>query len=378
MVDYLSIFFVAFIVSALITFPIKRLALKVNAVDHPSERKVHTKPIPRLGGVAIFIGFAISIALQFSNLISRQSDSFDFNTRELSGIFLGATLILVIGVIDDIVELPPLAKFSGQIAAASILVAFGIRMEFIGNPISGGVIYLGSLGVLLTIIWVVAFINIINFIDGLDGLAAGIAAIAALSFAFFAFDTGQIATAMISIAIVGSTLGFLGHNFNPAKIFMGDSGSMFLGFLFGAITVSGVMKSIAAISLFAPLIIMGVPILDGALAILRRYRDGQPVTQADRDHLHHRLLRRGFTQRQAVSIIYLWSIALSAFGLTLRINPSTQKYLIILFMLFLSYLFAEFIGFFEVFSNGKRVKKKELRATDEDSRSDEREVKIKE
>jgi len=378
MVDYLSIFFIAFIISALITFPVKRLALKLNAVDHPTERKVHTKPIPRLGGVAIFIGFAASMAFQLSKQISNPSESFDFNISELSGIFLGATLILIIGVIDDIIELPPIAKFAGQISAASILVAFGIRMEFIGNPFSGGVIYLGNVGVVLTIIWVVAFINIINFIDGLDGLAAGIAAIAALSFAFFAFDTGQLTTAIISIAIVGSTLGFLGHNFNPAKIFMGDSGSMFLGFLFGAITVGGVMKSIAAISLFAPLIIMGVPILDGALAILRRYRDGQPVTQADRDHLHHRLLRRGFTQRQAVSIIYLWSIALSAFGLTLRISPSTQKYLIILFMLFLSYLFAEFIGIFEVFSNGKHAKKKGQKAVGEDSRSDEREVKIKE
>lgn len=355
MADYSAIFIIALVVSYLATWPIKFLALRFKAVDYPSERKVHTEPIPRLGGVAIFIGFLAAVTFQFVYQRAYPSDIARLRfSPELQGVLLGAGLILIIGILDDIFELQPLAKLSGQVAAAAILVIYGVKMEFIGNPVSGGLIYLGSVGIVLTIIWVVAFTNIINFIDGLDGLAAGISAIAAFSFAFFAWETGQIGTAIVALAIAGSSLGFLRHNFNPAKIFMGDSGSMFLGFIFGAITVDGVMKSIAAIALLAPLIIMGVPILDGALAVLRRYLSGQPVTQADSDHLHHRLLRRGFSQRQAVVIIYLWSIALSAFGLTLRVSPSTQKYLIILFLLFLSYLFAEFVGLFDHFNNGGR------------------------
>lgn len=354
MIDYLAVFLIALIISFLATWPVKYFALRLKAVDHPSERKVHTEPVPRMGGVAIFIGFLTALTAQLVYQRLYPSDIIRLRiSSELKGVLLGATLILIIGLLDDIFELLPLAKLIGQVAAASVLVGYGVRMEFIGNPVNGGLIYLGSVGIVLTVIWVVAFINILNFIDGLDGLAAGISAIAAFSFAFFAWQTGQIGTTIVALAIAGSALGFLRHNFNPAKIFMGDSGSMFLGFLFGAITVDGVMKSIAAIAMLAPLIIMGVPILDGALAVLRRYRGGQPVTQADRDHLHHRLLRRGFSHRQAVVIIYLWSTALSAFGLTLKVSPSAQKYLVILFLLFLSYLFAEFVGFFDYFNNGK-------------------------
>lgn len=355
MFNYLAIFVIALTISYLATWPVKYLALRIKAVDHPSERKVHTEPVPRLGGLAIFIGFLTALAMQFVYQRFYPSEIVRLSLSPgLKGILIGAVLMLIVGILDDIFELMPLVKLFGQIVAAAVLVSFGIKMEFIGNPVDGGLIYLGNVGIVLTIIWVVAFTNIINFIDGLDGLAAGISAIAASSFAFFAWQTGQVGTAIVSLTIAGSSLGFLRHNFNPAQIFMGDSGSMFLGFLFGAITVDGVMKSIAAIALFAPLIIMGVPILDGALAVLRRYRGGQPVTQADRDHLHHRLLRRGFSHRQAVVIIYLWSIALSAFGLTLKINPSAQKYLIIMFMLFLSYLFAEFVGIFDYFNGRDR------------------------
>lgn len=356
MVDYLIIGLISLVVSYLAVWPIKRLALRVKAVDYPSERKIHFKPIPRLGGLAIIIGFLAALAAQFVYQLVYPSDIARLSlSDELTGLLLGATIIIAIGVIDDIFDISPLSKLLGQIAAATVLVSFGIRMEFIGNPLSGGVIYLGGFGVVLTIIWVVAFVNVINFIDGLDGLAAGISAIAALSFAYFAWETGQISTAIVAVAIAGSCLGFLRHNFYPAHIFMGDSGSMFLGFVFGAITVDGVMKSIAAIALLAPLIIMGIPILDGIFAVLRRYRGGQPVTQADNDHLHHRLLRRGFSHRQAVIVIYLWSIALSAFSLTLRVYPSAYKYFIILFLLFLSYLFGEYVGFFDRFNNGKHI-----------------------
>ncbi len=343
---YLLVFLIAVFISYLMGWPAESLSIRLRALDEPSERKVHLAPIPCLGGIAIFTAFIAAIAsgLLLKGLLGNQLINFHL-TNELKGIIIGGALIFAIGLVDDIVELSAAFKLIGQIVSAAILVVFGIKMEFIGNPF-GGLIYLGSLGYILTILWVVGFINIINFIDGLDGLAAGISAIAGLSFFYFALQTGQTSEAITVLAIAGAALGFLRHNFHPAKLFMGDSGSMFLGFVFGSVTVGGVMKSIAAIALFAPLVIMGVPILDGLLTILRRYRSGQPVTQADKEHLHHRLLRQGFTQRQAVLIIYLWSIALSGVGLTLQAKPSAEKYLTVGLLLFLSFLFAEFTGFF--------------------------------
>lgn len=337
---------VALAVTYFATGPISKIAVSIGAVDHPAERKIHLRPIPRLGGIAIFLGFVA--ALFFYCLWQRAGLAgaavFPLSS-EMVGFAFGAVAILALGIVDDIRELSPFVKLLGQTVAALFLVVFGVRMEFIGNP-QGGLIYLGSAGVFLTVIWVVAFANIMNLIDGLDGLAAGVAAIASITFVIFSLETGQVQTAVIAVAVAGACLGFLRHNFNPAKVFMGDSGSMFLGFVLGAITVEGVMKSVAAIALLAPLVIMAVPILDAALAILRRYRNHQPVTVADSDHLHHRLLKRGLSQRQTVLMIYAWCIALSGFALSLKFMPAAQKYISIFFVLFVSVLFAEVSGFF--------------------------------
>lgn len=343
------VFIIAFVIAWLLTPYVAALAVKLGALDLPNERKVHQEPVPRLGGLAIWgaiVGALILIFVYHYFLPGRISLNL---TTEFSGIFIGSFIMLLVGLADDIFNLSPLFKFSGQFVAALVLVAFGVKMEFIGNPFgaAGSLFYLGNIGIVLTIFWVVAFSNIINFIDGLDGLAAGVCAIAGLTFFAFAWQTGQIVTAYISLAIAGSSLGFLRHNFHPAKIFMGDSGSLFLGFVFGALTVDSVMKSVAAVTLFAPLIIMGVPILDATLAILRRYLNRQPVTQADRDHLHHRLLRRGLSHKQAVIFIYIWSAALSALGLIFKFLPASQKYFIIFVGLFLTFLFAELVGFFD-------------------------------
>ena len=326
------------------------MALKLNAVDHPSDRKMHVTPVPRLGGVGIWLGFMTALAgfLIFQRFFPSEVINLPIS-REFQGILLGGFVILIVGIIDDIWSLTPFFKLGGQLAAALVLVGFGVKMEFIGNPFGepGALFYLGNIGILMTVFWVIAFANIVNFIDGLDGLAAGISVIAGLTFFFFGLQTGQVGSSLMTLAIAGAALGFLHHNFFPAKIFMGDSGSMFLGYLFGAITVNGVMKSVAAVALFSPLIIMGIPILDAALAILRRYLSKTPVTQADRDHLHHRLIKRGLTHKQTVLFIYAWSAALSAIGLTLRFLPSTEKYLIIIAGLFLTLLFAEVVGFFD-------------------------------
>lgn len=320
-----------------ITPLVEILADSVGAVDHPAERKVHAKPIPRLGGVAIYLGFLLASVL-FLGI-----------DRELMGILLGATFILALGVIDDMKDLSPKVKFLGQLGAAVILILFGVQIEFVGNPFGKGLLYLGGWGVFLTLFWVVGLTNTINFIDGLDGLAAGVSTIALATLCFVAHQTGQLETAMISIALAGSALGFLKHNFHPARIFMGDSGSMFLGFMLGAITVLGVMKSVAAIALLVPIVIMGVPIFDTISAIFRRFRDKRPVTQADKNHIHHRLLYRGFSHRQTVLIIYFWSALLSMAALILKFATFMEKITVFVALAILSFFFDKFVGLFEDF-----------------------------
>jgi len=335
--NYLWIFAVGMVTTFLITPLVEMLANSVGAVDRPTERKVHTKSIPRLGGVAIYLGFLLASVLFLSV------------DRELMGILLGATFILALGVIDDMKDLSPKVKFLGQLGAAVILILSGVQIEFVGNPFGKGLLYLGGWGVFLTLFWVVGLTNTVNFIDGLDGLAAGVSVIALTTLCYVAHQTGQLGTAMISIALAGSALGFLKHNFHPAKVFMGDSGSMFLGFMLGAITVQGVMKSVAAIALLVPIVIMGVPIFDTISAIFRRFRNKRPVTQADRNHIHHRLLYRGFSHQQTVLIIYFWSVLLSMAALILNFATFMEKITVFVVLAILSFFFDKFVGLFEDF-----------------------------
>ncbi len=334
--DYLLAFAAAMVMAYFITPLVELFALKVGVVDVPSERKVHPEPTPMLGGIAIYLAFLLTLIW------------FVVIGRELAGILLGGTLMLILGIIDDIWDLSPKVKFLGQLLAASILLFYGIQIEFVGNPL-GGLIYLGGWSIPLTLFWVVGLTNTVNFIDGLDGLAAGVCGIALLTLSFSAHQTGHIDIAFICLILAGSALGFLKHNFNPARIFMGDSGSMFLGFMLGAITVQGVMKSIVAIALLVPLVVMGVPIFDAAFAIFRRYKNKQPVTRADDGHIHHRLLRRGFSHRQTVVILYLWCFMLSAAALALRFASSQVKIVVFVCLAILSFFFERYIGIFDEF-----------------------------
>jgi UDP-GlcNAc:undecaprenyl-phosphate GlcNAc-1-phosphate transferase len=336
--NYFFVFFIGLISAFLITPLVKKIAFKLKAVDLPDKRKVHDKPIPRLGGIAIYISFLSALILAM--ILSKNFSS------ELIGIILGGTIILVLGVVDDIKGLTPIVKFIGQIIASFILILFGVQIEFVGSPF-GGLVDVGLWSIPLTIIWVVAFTNMINLIDGLDGLAAGISSIAALALFFAAFQTGRYSVAFIALALMGSAIGFIFHNFHPASIFMGDSGSMFLGFILGSITAQGVMKSVAIVSLLVPLMIMGVPILDTFLAILRRLRHRMPVSQADRLHIHHKLLHKGFTHRQTVIIIYIWCILLSTSALALNFATPVQRAPIFIALAVLSFFFAKFLGLFD-------------------------------
>ena len=310
---YVWAFAAAVIVSLLATPAVIRLAKKTGAMDAPNARKVHKKPVPRIGGLAIYAGFIsaiIFVAIKFG-LDGEQ-------LQEIVGLILSGSLIIALGLIDDYKNLPARVKLLGQIFAATILVLFfGVRIDFVTDPF-GGYFYLEWFAIPATIFWLVGLTNTVNLIDGLDGLAAGVASIASITIMFVALDQNLTLVAVLTAALAGAAVGFLKYNFNPAEIFMGDTGSMFLGFMLAGVSVTGSVKSVATIALIVPIFALGLPILDTTFAIVRRFRGGVPIFKPDKGHLHHRLLSVGFTQRQAVLLMYVISalFGLSAIALT--------------------------------------------------------------
>jgi len=305
--------FIAFAVAAAIVFIITptvgSIARFVGAMDEPNSRKIHEDPVPRLGGLAIFFGFIIP-ALLFLEL-----------TDQMKGVLVGASIITLFGAVDDLRGTTPPVKFAGQFIAAGCLIFYGMRIDYFTLPYLGTIDIDPALAIPLTLLWVVALINIVNFIDGMDGLAAGVCTIAAGTFAVIAISLGRPGAGILAAILAGTTLGFLRHNFFPASIFMGDSGSMLLGFILAAVTVHGVLKSVAAVTLVIPLLILGVPIFDLSFAILRRIKNGRSIFQPDRGHLHHRLFNIGFSQRKAVLVLYAWCTLMSSLALSMRFAP---------------------------------------------------------
>lgn len=298
MFAYAFTFLVALAVTFVLTPVVKNFAIRIGAVDKPDARKVHHGLIPRLGGLAIYVGFMVSVIATIGF------------TYEMVGIMVGATFLIAVGIADDVYSLPPKVKLLGQIIAAAIpVVIFNINIEWIDVP-RLGIVYLPEIISLpLTIFWIIGFVNTVNLIDGLDGLAAGIATIASIAIALLAFQMGQWVAAAAMIAMTGACLAFLQYNFNPAKIFMGDTGSMFLGYIISAVSVMGSMKTVATAVLIVPLLALTVPITDTLLAIVRRKSSGVPIFSPDKNHLHHRLLAKGLNQKQVVLVMY----ALTAF-----------------------------------------------------------------
>jgi UDP-GlcNAc:undecaprenyl-phosphate GlcNAc-1-phosphate transferase len=286
------------IVAYALTPSVKKLAIKVGAVDRPNARKVHTHIIPRLGGLAIYIGFLAGVLY-----------SMPMN-HEMLGLLLGCTAIVCVGIWDDICNIPAKVKLVGQILSAAIPVAFGIQIEWLTNPFGNLIILPEVVAIPLTIFWIIGFTNTVNLIDGLDGLAAGVSFIASISMFLMAVSMNQYLPAMIIISMAGAALGFLQYNFNPAKIFMGDTGSMLLGYTMAVTAVLGLVKTAATIALVVPVIALGLPILDTLFAIIRRKMSGVPIFTPDKGHLHHRLLALGLSQKQAVLIMYCVSIVL--------------------------------------------------------------------
>ncbi len=331
MQTYIVAFTIALAVAYFITPKVMKFAIKVGALDAPDDRKVHTSPIPRMGGLAIYVAFVLAVLASMHI------------SREIMGLLVGGTVILIVGIIDDLKPLPAKVKLLGQIVAAAVLVMFDIRIEWLTNPF-GDMLYVDYLAIPLTILWVVSLTNTVNLIDGLDGLAAGVSTIAAVTILLVALQQNFLVVAILTAALAGSALGFLQHNFNPAKIFMGDTGSMFLGYMLAAISILGAVKSAATIALIVPIVALGLPILDTAFAIIRRYMSGRPIFKPDKGHLHHRLLEMGLTQKQAVLLMYVISgcLGLSAIALT-EVNKSFGMFIIVV-LLSVAYVGARKVG----------------------------------
>ncbi len=310
--SYALIFVVAVIV-ALATTPLARvIATKLGAIDYPSARRINTEPIPRMGGIAIILGLGVTLGgfylgskLGLWPPIIMESPHFTIN-YPLMG--LSYVTIFAVGAIDDVVQLKPWPKLFGQIIAAAIAVTSGLVVGSIVNPFAPGeLISLGWFAYPVTVIYLVAYVNIINLIDGLDGLASGITFIASVTMFVIAWMAGRFDAAAISIALAGSALGFLKYNFNPASIFLGDSGSLLLGFVLGTVSLLTVTRFAGLTTMIVPLVIAGIPIMDTFSAIVRRKRAHVGVGHADKGHIHHRLMREGFNQKQAVLLIYGWT-----------------------------------------------------------------------
>ncbi len=311
---YLLVLVVAAVgTAATVPFAIK-LATRLNAIDYPDGRRINTRPVPRLGGIALLVGLLLATV----TLLVLDHDFGDALFANSLGISVNYPFILIsvivmfaVGVVDDIKNLRARYKLIGQIVAATIAVFSGVLFDHFANPLSGELVYLGWLAYPITIFYLVAFANIINLIDGLDGLAAGIVAISATALFFVAFTRGAPDAAVLAIALVGACLAFLFFNFYPARIFMGDSGSLLLGFSLGIVSLFGVVRTPALISLLIPVVIAGLPVIDTFAAIIRRGRKRKGILEADTEHMHHRFLDIGFDQRTTVLIMYSLSALLA-------------------------------------------------------------------
>ena len=322
----IAAFAVAAVLSYFFTPPVKNFAHKVGAIDMPKDaRRMHKKPIPRLGGLAIYGGFLCSI------LIFGQLD------ETMLCVLLGAAIIVALGIFDDVLALGAKLKFVVQIVAAAIPVCIGdlqIGLFTNLNPLSDTpFVHLGILAVPVTIIWIVGITNAVNLIDGLDGLAVGVSSIAAITMLAVALLTGNMPIAITMAALAGACIGFMPYNLNPAKIFMGDTGSTFLGYMLATVSIMGLFKFYAVISFAVPFLILGLPIFDTANAIIRRVAAGRSPMSPDRGHVHHKLIDMGFNQKQAVAILYAISATLGLTAVVLTSSGEVKAIVLLLAVL---------------------------------------------
>lgn len=329
------------LISTMLLVPAASLvARKFDAIDYPSGRRVNTVPIPRMGGIAAVGGISISLALMYI-LVKSGAWLTPFGEHPVLQIdwtvaAIGVLCMFATGIADDIFDLSPAVKLAGQVVAACIVASSGVLLVSIGDPFSSSTIPLGWLAYPITVIYLVAFANIINLIDGLDGLCCGITIVATASVMFFAFTAARMDTLLLGSAIIGACLGFLKFNHHPAKIFLGDSGSLTLGLLLGILSLVAIARSSLFTSLLVPLLAAGVPFIDTISAIIRRKRGHQSIGQADRGHIHHRLIDAGYSQTKTVAIMVSWTAFLSVGGIAITFIHSWIRYVIFAGMVIVS------------------------------------------
>ena len=347
---YLILCAIALAVTAALVPAVRSFAIKHGIVDEPGPRRVNKKPIPRLGGLAMFIGLLVALAVEcILELTGIWSGPFTedgtLNTR-LFGVIIGFAFMVAVGALDDVYSLPPLVKFIGQIIAATIIVCTGTTLGSFKIPFTSSVVHLDAWTYPITVLYLVCFANVINLIDGLDGLSAGITGIASATLFILTMHLMRGDAASVAIILVGCCIGFLFYNFSPASIFMGDSGSLFLGLALGTISLLGASRFASVTALAVPIVIAGVPVIDTFSAIVRRLRGHQPIQVADAGHIHHRLLRRGFSQRKSVLIIYGWTALLCVAACIIWNLGGFLKYLVLVIVLLVSAFVVWHLGLF--------------------------------
>lgn len=332
-----ELFFLVIIQAAITPF-IRRLAFVLGAVDNPNARRVNKKPMPTLGGLGLFVTFNIGAFILLRN---------QFPTHELFSVLLASSVIILTGMIDDILELKPGQKMAGIFVAALIIYFLaGIRMNVVNVPFTSKEISLGWWSFPITIFWILALTNAVNLIDGLDGLADGVSMISLTTMGivgYFFLHTHQLYVPIACFMLAACLIGFLPYNFHPAKIFLGDTGALYIGFMIAVLSLKG-LKNVTFISLLVPIIILGVPITDTVYAIIRRKLNKKPVAQADKHHLHHQLMRMGLTHRQTVLTIYALSLVFSFISLLFLLSPTWGTWPLIIALLFALEIFVESIG----------------------------------
>src|SRR5512133_3933842 len=311
--DAIFAFLVAAVLAWLLVPFSERLARRIGAIDYPNDRSLHQQPTPKLSGAAILVAVLVAGLLFLPD---------DGQSRSILG---GAAVIALVGVVDDVYDLSAPVKLTGQIAAALIPVLGGVRVDAVTLPFIGG-FDLGWLAYPLTVVGIVAVVNVINFTDGVDGLAAGVCAISAAALAVIALSLDRNAAGVLAALTAGGALGFLRHGFPPASSFMGDTGSNLLGYLLATAAIQGALKTNAGVALAFPLVVLAVPILDGAFVIAKRIKYRQPIYMADRWHFHHRMAALGFSQRRTLAYLYGWTLVLAGLALALRFVPYSDNH----------------------------------------------------
>ena len=314
---FIFTFAVALGVSLALTPVVRRLAVSMGALDQPNHRKVHSESIPLWGGLAVFAGILVASMMTFGFFNHLGPLLTDRAMSMFIGLLGASIIIVVLGLLDDRYALGAKLKLSVQIVAALVMYYSGISITFIKIPGQGFYYFTPLISAFLSVFWMVGIMNALNLLDGLDGLLSGVGVISGLIFFIVAVFKGQLLVAVLLMALVGGCLGFLHYNFYPATIFLGDTGSLLIGLMFSAVSIMGALKTTTTLAFIAPVLIMGVPIFDTAFAIIRRFIKKKPIFQADKDHVHHRLLRTGISHRNAVLLIYLVNVLLGITGLLL-------------------------------------------------------------